>query len=106
MLRLFAGGAEKSCTCAGSVVLPRREYVRLKPEPIDFDAVALRIAHLMSETVEEIVNEELRRHADALDDLKAILRQVWNARGAADIDALRQSALTRQDEATLKTLDR
>ena len=49
-------------------------------------ALAYRIACLHVESV-ALFDEELRQHPDALDETIALLRQVWNARGAADLAA-------------------
>ncbi|MEO8680380.1 MAG: hypothetical protein ABI665_15115 [Vicinamibacterales bacterium] len=52
------------------------------PEPIDFEQLARRMFPV-EHTGQDAVGAELS--ADSRDHLIALLRQVWNARGAADI---------------------
>lgn len=59
------------------------------PEP-DFAALAYEVASLSCESV-GLLDEEIRWHPDALDDTIAILKKLWNARGAADIALIDQT---------------
>lgn len=62
-------------------------------EAIDFDQMAVDTAASAG-------------RGDITPHIKEALRQVWNARGAADIAALEAEVWTRRDADTLKQLDR
>lgn len=73
------------------------------PEPPDFEQLARHIDQLRSE-LEDAPDRDAS--AELVSAVAAQLRQVWNARGAADIEALDAETWTRRDAETLRKLDR
>lgn len=72
---------------------------------IDFKQLAVRIAEMYVESI-ELLHEEIRWHPDSLDETVALLKEVWNARGAADRAAIDASGDQDILDAILERLDR
>lgn len=73
----------------------------------DFQRLAFDIASRCCESV-DLLRDELSRDPDALKDIVDQLKQIWNARGAADIAAVDQIAHTNYEAIAhaIRDLDR